>query len=108
MRNKSRKRINHELRVENERLKSEMSFCKKELYRTEYIPFETVSVSKLIPRFHEECDIKYELDRMYKDVSNKVFEKMAEKIKENVNIRKTEMLDGVRYDMRISYAIKVE
>ena len=105
MRNKSRKRIMHELRIENERLKASLRGCREELFECKQMyDIREISGAALVPNYVSDEERQQYFNRFKQQISREICAYADSKIR-ITRIDEKPFLNCVRYEANVKLAL---
>lgn len=105
MRNKSRKRIMHELRIENERLRTSLHGCREELFECKQMyHIREISGAVLVPNYVSDEERQQYFNRFKQQISREICAYADSKIR-ITRIGEEPFLNCVRYEANIKLAL---
>lgn len=105
MRNKSRKRIMHELRIENSRLKASLQGCREELFECKQMyDIREISGAALVPNYVSDEERQQYFNRFKQQISRKICAYADSKIR-ITRIGEEPFLNCVRYEANVKLAL---
>lgn len=105
MRNKSRKRIMHELRIENERLRTLLRSCREELFECKQMyDIREISGAVLVPNYVSDEERQQYFNRFKHEMSCKICAYADSKIR-ITRIGEEPFLNCVKYEANVKLAL---
>lgn len=105
MRNKSRKRIMHELRIENERLRASLRGYREELFECKQMyDIREISGAVLVPNYVSDEERQQYLNRFKMEMSRKICAYADNKIR-ITRIDEEPFLNCVKYEANVKLAL---
>lgn len=105
MRNKSRKRIMHELRIENERLRASLRGCREELFECKQMyDIREISGAVLVPNYVSDEERQRYFSRFKEEISRKICDYANSKIR-IARIGEESFLNCVKYEANVKLVL---